>query len=348
LAAFRNRYWLGDLKGGFTEITARPEDDEGQRARYFLRALLWLEENTPFSGFDFVIVSQGTEALPVQGPNVIAIITNDDHFRMPLFSGKVGMVFKTLGKFPNVERQVRFDRLQLVLLLRVLRSALKHLASRLQVLKSGTLIGAPTRVIPIGDRDLVNLQPLPVNERPYDVSFIGSMQMLPHGKLSIQSLLGTPKAFARNAMVEALEAYQRTRPNSRIFLETKSDFAQSQNAGPLHFSEVLAPTKICVSPRGSCPETYRTFQGARYGCVLIAEELPRRWYYDDMPAFTVARWSELPPLLDRLLADPALMQERSAASLNWWRNVVSEAALGRHLAREIATTFPSQPALAAA
>jgi hypothetical protein len=46
-------------------------------------------------------------------------------------------------------------------------------------------------------------------------------------------------------------------------------------------------------------------------------------------------WSELRPLLDRLLADPAELLKRHLAMREWWESVTSEPAVARYLAQVI-------------
>jgi hypothetical protein len=344
MSGFRNRYFvISDGPERFTELRKRIPDDQDQPARYFVRALMQMEDFSRISGLDFVIVRHGTEDLPVYGQHVVVIVTSDEHFRVPVFAERVGLIFRCHGILPYFDRPRRPDMLQILLLLRALRSCTQYLLSRV---RHGARAAAPARTIPLGDRDVVNLDAASIGERSYDVSFIGSLAADRSGSY-LRRRIGTPKSRSRRVLLDTLDRYRRLRPNRRILLETTRDFEASRRAGASRFSEVLADTKICIVPRGNVPETYRLFQGARFGCVLIAEELPRHWFYESCPALIVGRWAELEELLDVHLEDRRLLARRSAESLAWWQSVVSERAIGRYMAGEIRTLLAVETRAAA-
>jgi hypothetical protein len=340
LAGFRNRYFLIRSSGsGFCEIRQPLADDRNVPARYFVRALLRLETSTRLSGFTFVIVREGWEDLPAYGEDVVVIVTSDEHYRVPVFSREVGIIFKCHGIFPPFEGLMHADLVHFLSLLRAIRSCTHYLASRARLVLKGRSSMAPIRIIPVGDRDVVNLSPPAISERRYDVSFIGSLMAATHSPLSLRGMIGTAKGRSRANMVRVLEDYARGHPERSFLVECTADFGASQRAGPTRFSEVLADTKVCVTPRGNVPETYRLFQGARFGCVLITEALPRHWYLERCPALVIRDWRELPAHLDRLLGDPRLLAQKSTDSLDWWRAVVSEQAISRYIGNEVSGSF---------
>lgn len=93
--------------------------------------------------------------------------------------------------------------------------------------------------------------------------------------------------------------------------------------------------RICLAPRGTNAETYRFFEGLRYGCVVVTERLPPTGFYAGAPAIVVDRWRELPDLLESLLDAPAELRRRHRRSLAWWRDRCSEAATGALMAERV-------------
>jgi len=337
ISAYRNKYYIIKQGGSFYELTPEFKEEDIRGSRYFIRALRYLEANSTISGKVFIVVETGFEELPAYGDNVIVLVVSDFFQRVPSFSRNVSAIFKVAGIYPRVNCSFSFDYLTALMWLRFFRSIAQNVKSRLAVMRSSKGRMATIFPIPIGDRDVWDLDPIPVLERTHDVSFLGSAVGTKLSKLSVTGILGTPKAWSRARMFETLKRYARMRPTSVITLQTTATFAASRGTGPGPFSELLADTKICVVPRGDVPETYRYFQGLRYGCVIIAEELPDEWFYRDGPAFILRRWDELPALLDRLLADPDLIKRKSEEGLAWWRDTVSEAALGRYIVRQVET-----------
>jgi hypothetical protein len=117
-----------------------------------------------------------------------------------------------------------------------------------------------------------------------------------------------------------------------VKLAITRDFHASETAGSAAYSYEMMRAKICVVPRGTSFETFRFFEAIRYGCVVITEALPRRWFYDGSPAIQLRNWAKLEETLVALLRDGELMQRKHTAALEWWKNVCSEAAVGTYIA----------------
>ena len=93
----------------------------------------------------------------------------------------------------------------------------------------------------------------------------------------------------------------------------------------------MMDTRIALCPRGTSFETFRTFEALRAGCVVVAEALPRRWFYDGAPLVTIGDWRDLGGVLAELLSDREALERRHQASQAWWRDRCSEDALGAYL-----------------
>lgn len=102
---------------------------------------------------------------------------------------------------------------------------------------------------------------------------------------------------------------------------------------PEEYARTLADTKIALCPPGFVShETIRHWEAMRMGCVIISAPLPAIPFYEGSPIIQLEDWSELRPLLDRLLADPAELMKRHLAMREWWENVASEPAIARYMA----------------
>jgi hypothetical protein len=102
---------------------------------------------------------------------------------------------------------------------------------------------------------------------------------------------------------------------------------------PEEYARILANTQIAICPPGFVShETIRHWEAMRMGCVIISAPLPAIPFYEGSPIIQLEDWSELRPLLDRLLADPAGLLKRHLAMREWWENVASEPAIARYMA----------------
>ena len=146
-------------------------------------------------------------------------------------------------------------------------------------------------------------------------------------------------------MLDALTRLYQTHPSIDIQVHTNARFVLNALEYGLtepgevldaeEYSNTLMNTKICLVPRGTSPETFRFFEGLRYGCVLITERLPSRWFYDGAPVIQVDEWSELRDIAPQLLADTDRMQKLHEASLEWWNAICSGEAVGQFMADRI-------------
>jgi hypothetical protein len=167
--------------------------------------------------------------------------------------------------------------------------------------------------------------PRPPAERTIDVFFAGGYFPSGGGRMSAGL---RPRTFVRGQMTKAL---MRWKPPAGVNVRLHPSRPNDPPLDPQTYSNLLADAKIALCPRGNFPETFRTFEAARAGCVLVCDVQPDAWYYREMPGYQMPHWSRLPAMLERLLADPAELSRQHEASLRWWREVVSEEAVARRL-----------------
>jgi hypothetical protein len=289
--------------------------------------------------------------LPSYGDDVVAISIGDEWGLTPRWAHRVRAAFKLHGAQPWLERNPLREpsRLATLALIRYVRSRAKRLPDDLRdlrVARRGETV--PTRVevpqLPVGYSNLLDLPIKPIAERPHAAFFAGSVENRSYDWRSPARWLGTPKQVARQDMLDALEHYRSQRPDVPLNVITTSDYWASMDADPGAYSRALMDAKICLAPRGTTVETYRVFEGLRYGCVVISDPLPRNWYYEGAPIVRLRRWQDLPAALDGLLADEGELEQRHQAALRFWDERCSEDAVGRFVARRVLDgSAPSSP-----
>jgi hypothetical protein len=124
-------------------------------------------------------------------------------------------------------------------------------------------------------------------------------------------------------------------PQYRMKLILERD-ASGSGLSPAIYTATLANAKIALAPRGNYDaESWRLFEAAKLGCVIVTEPLPPRWYFRDCPAVSIRKWSLLPVVLKDLLHDPSTLAQLSLRSRQWWTETVSEAAVANSIAQTI-------------
>jgi hypothetical protein len=282
-----------------------------------------------------VYVTWDVSWLPAYGPDVVAVVLGDEWCRVPLYAHRVRAVFKNYGVARLIEWRPRFDGLWFSQMLQETRIGIERLPF-VATAMLGTLAGRRARIydMPLGYFKQIALPIVPIRERRYDAFFAGSIEHQAESSF-LRGLTRAPKIISRERMFAALEAYRDAKPQRAIELRTTADFQASVSEDGDRYSHSLAQTKVCVVPRGASPETFRWFEGLRYGCVIVCEALPHRRYYTGAPVLTIERWEELPALLERVLSDPDELERLHRASLRWWFERCSEAVSGAFIAEHL-------------
>jgi hypothetical protein len=301
---------------------------------YFRRILQIVDAEMGPRGLTFYLTWKLDE-LPRTGDNVVALVMGDEWSRIPDYAHKVLALFKCYGTRPSPGFRPSFPptRLDALLCLKYVRTAAHYVpglaraaAGAFRRLRSNRP-RPPILALPLGYGNQLDLPVRPIHDRPHDLFFAGSVEHGSYSPLSPQYWMQSPKEVSRAAMLEAVEEIQQTRPEVNVELSLTSTFALNAlywNANTEDildaeaYSQRMMNTKICLVPRGTSPETYRYFEALRYGCVLITERLPSRWFYDGSPAIQLDDWRDLPATVDALLADSALLERKQNEALDWW------------------------------
>lgn len=280
-----------------------------------------------------------TQELPSVGPDVVAVVLADEYERIPAYADSVRAVFKRYGTAPHLYARPRESSLRLTALqaLQWGHKWARNLPARTQLARSRhrwSVGDLPVHVFPLGYFRQDELPITPIEDRPYDVLFYGSsMRAAPRG---IRRVTGTVKGVSRATMLRQAAHLRRVRPDLRVELVTTDSFgAAPASAEP--YSDALMRSKLCLSPAGNSPETYRNYEAWRYGAVPVTEGLPPLWFHGSSPHLRVRPdWADLEAVVDSVLGDPARLRGLHEASLAHWRDVVSEAAVAAWMLDRIA------------
>ncbi len=187
-------------------------------------------------------------------------------------------------------------------------------------------------------------EPIPFGQRKHSVFFSGYLnrnridlykQFKPLFWLPRRNL---PNRQLREIARRIVEKFHRKRDFSGQFPDSIIQFTEWFGKGypPGEYARILADSKIAICPPGFVShETIRHWEAMRMGCVIISAPLPAIRFYENSPIIQLKDWSELKPLLSRLLADPEELLQRHLAMREWCESVTSEPAVARYLAQVI-------------
>lgn len=311
---------------------------------YFLKVFESIEKISSIKNFTFYLTYVNLDRLPSYGQNVVAIVLGDEWCRIPKYSHLVRAVFKcygtslTLGCNPflkpsylNTMTLFNFTRVWII----GLPGRLNYAFQKLKNWQSGTVKTASIYDIPLGYFNQLNLPIKAIEYRPYDILFAGSIEQKLYSVWTWKYWLKSPKTIARKAMMSTIDSIRNENPELKFDLTINSHFGASRAADARSYSEKIMDTKICLVPRGTSLETYRFFEAMRYGCIVVTEALPSRWFYDNSPAIQITDWSELVDIIDELSDNQDLMKKKHQEALDWWNTKCSEVAVAEYITQKL-------------
>jgi hypothetical protein len=276
------------------------------------------------------VLTWDADSVPDRGQDVVVILLGDEWSSRPSYSSEVLAVFRSMcgqpfWPFPEAggSAVARFvERVKLA------RNTLREAGRRIRHGRTPDV--GNVFEIPLGTYKLQDVPFVPWPDRTTDVFFRGELQddasWLRPGTM-------TPKNIARSAMARAVSQFKQRRPDLTIDCGVYSGFAAMSE--PDVYSRQLMASRIALSPRGSHPETFRSFECAKFGCVVVTNPLPPTPHYRNHPFVVIQDWSRLPQVLDGLLADPVALEARHRQTLTWWETTASPQAVGRLMAEAV-------------
>lgn len=318
---------------------------------YFGGVFEEMERTLDREGLTFYVTWKVDE-LPSYGSDVVAIVVGDEWGRYPLYTNRVRAVFKMMGTGFPLDANPFNSPIDLTA-----SDALKY--ARTQILRLPHLIQArrdrnrgpdwtgkrrvPIFDIPIGYVNQEDLPLKPFHERGTDLFFWGSMKNACYSWYNPQSWIRTAKEASRRRLVQAMRELQEDEPELTIDIDVYDSFVpnreKTHDDSKRTYSEIMMDTRICPVPRGSRLETSRLYEALRYGCVVISEPLPDRWFLAGMPTITVHDWADLPQIVTSLVEQPERLESLHQASLNWWNEKCAEAPVGEFIAEKLNGLF---------
>lgn len=185
--------------------------------------------------------------------------------------------------------------------------------------------------VPIGYSNPIESSVPRMDGRSIDVYFAGSFQ---HRRTRSLRDRIDPKWNSRMAMRHAVSSLG-NQGRANVQIDETAFFGAAVAADRDRYRDRLGNSKIALAPRGTSLETFRHFEAAMAGCVVITEPLPKTWYFADHPFVVVQSWRHASRAIRRLLDDPERLQDISAATLAWWNRVASPSALATRVRREL-------------
>lgn len=341
-----NKYYVW-LKRDQEPLPWNPADAElnfeHEGATYFGKVFEIVERNLDVGGLTFYF-TRDLEQLPSYGQNVVVIVLGDEWSRVPKYFYKVRAIFKTLTTQPmlgcNPLLQPSYlNSLTLLQFLRIwairLPGLLNYTLYKLKSSRSGIAKIPPTYDVPLGYNEQLEIPIKDLKDRLYDISFNGSVEHTTYPIWSLKRWISTPKTVSRRNMTSSLIKFKEKYPNFKIDLILTPGFHTTERLSKREYSEKMMNTRICLVPRGTSFETFRFFEGLRYGCVLVTESLPKRWFYEGIPAIQLKDWNELQEKLKHLLENKSLMEKMHEDSLKFWQEKCSEVAIGKYIAQKL-------------
>lgn len=326
---------------------AEPPREVDADYEYFVNICRHLVQDHGITDANFLIAHDASGPLPDLDERSIVMLTGDERCRLPAAAARARLILKCFGERPRYVHRWTPELASLVDRGRHLGEVARwRMAARAMGAAHYQALLARLHPMPMGYCRQAPLPLVPIAQRRHLLSFAGSVDNQKAGQLSYQRLVDYPKRAARLRMLEALQALQRELGPEAVALKVTASFGDSLAAAGAGYAEMLMQTKICICPRGTRMETFRIHEGLRFGCVVVAEQLPDVWYFQGSPVIQIRAWSELAGIVRGLRADPAWMQELHERSLAWWREVCSPAAVAAHVARLLQAPQPAPAALA--
>lgn len=325
-----------DHRSRRVDLTERPTKT-GEDFEYFINIAKILVQEHGVQNRNFFIVFDPSCPIPHCDDRTVIFLYGDEKCRFPVAYAAAGLLLPCYGFNPYFPERLRPT---LASLLDYGRFRKERLQSWLRRRAAGpdtvAAIERKTLTVPLGYSQQRELPIKPIRERRFLASFAGSVWNLAVGRLSPKRLTGVPKAAARSAMGRQLEQFKIEWPQHEIRLWITDTFEHSMQLGGAEYCRMLMDTAVCVAPRGTRMESWRVFEGLRYGCVVVSQRLPERWFYQGSPIIQIDSWDELDAILGDLVSDPVRLEELHRRGLAWWQQICSSAALARRIAPYLA------------
>ncbi|RRA49816.1 hypothetical protein D1Y84_17655 [Acidipila sp. EB88] len=308
-----------------------------------------LEQAIPLikaEGLRFYITKEAYR-LPEYGPKVVPLLLQEERCKEPVYGRHVRAVIRNLLSYPYLgyRPHLGFTSLEAILTFEYARDCYTSWKSRRALAQAESHPPAdwPAMVrrepvtirLPLGYHSQQELPQVHMADRQLDTFFVGQVRnAMPRS--SYQSWISSSKVEARAQTWKILEELKRE-GKWRIDLgEVAGDQGKSHAAVFNSYSEKMLNSRICVAPRGTMADTYRTFEGLRAGCLVVANPLPtEEFLYPGAPLVIIDHWRELRGVLERYARNIDALEEYRSKALAWWDNHLRPEVLAVSIARDL-------------
>ena len=193
--------------------------------------------------------------------------------------------------------------------------------------------------IPLGYNNYFDKNEVPVNERNYDISFIGALN---NHRIPVASeITGIHRYLISYGLYKNPEKTLRFLNNFCDWTKKsqgKYFFTWEFNTGisSEHYCNILLHSKIALAPKGWInTETFRMYEAMKYGCVVVADVLPERNYYKNIPVIQVENWKDGFKQIRGMLKNKKLMHELSLKHKAFYDEYLSPKATAKIVADKL-------------
>jgi|GEM_PF-6267628 len=305
---------------------------------YHVEILDALHGATAPIGLHFIVTWDST-VIPISGDKVIVLLLGDERSQIPAYAGDVLAVFRNGTQslqWPQVPWKAGFY-LWLLKSFRLCRDLIMRASRRIRL---GVPLTAPCNVftIPLGPSAPLPDTQTDFADRVCDLAlYATAAEPLRIGTIA---QLGRPKTVLRTQAFRALELIKKEQPGLVISMGCDDNQVWGKALSPRDYATLLFRTKVCPCPGGNFMETFRHYEAARAGCVIVSDPPPNEWYFKRHPFLIVNNWDELPEMVTSLFATPDDIKLHAEASRKWWENAVSPKAVASYILQNLLQCVP--------
>ena len=143
----------------------------------------------------------------------------------------------------------------------------------------------------------------------------------------------------RNDKIKAIDKAFDDSPYDWVFYRGFGPFVQSDvdsdnkkfsySLKPKIYSNFMSRIESAFVFSGQSPETYRLFEAAMAGCIIVHDILPDTWYYNDLP-YVPCNFDNFKSVYDYIETHKHDLKSLTGI---WWQNFASPAAVGNKIAQ---------------
>ncbi len=191
------------------------------------------------------------------------------------------------------------------------------------------------------------IENLPRNCLPIPLGYNGSVLSLPYLSMDRRpfTIFFSGNLHRRRVWFFLhIQVYRKLKMLTNLILkqkmEDKIQFTRKFTGGlaPKEYSETLMNSKIACVPEGYISDvSFRFFEAAMSGNVIITKRLYNYWFFKDFPGIQINSWWKLHGVLKKLDNNLPLLEEISRSTLKYYEQNCSEKAVAHKIIETLKT-----------